>query len=72
MKLLPYHNPQNVDESKVPPGWRFRYADEIKSLAPEVSLWLPSPVNRFSYTTMRFRPATYSSMTQIVPVNPAP
>lgn len=28
MKLRPYHNPENVDESKVPGGWRFRYADE--------------------------------------------
>ena len=28
MKLRPYHNPENVDESKVPDGWRFRYADE--------------------------------------------
>jgi len=29
MKLRPYHNPENVDESKVPDGWRFRYADEL-------------------------------------------
>jgi hypothetical protein len=28
MKLRPYHNPEGVDESKVPDGWRFRYADE--------------------------------------------
>lgn len=27
-KLRPYHNPECVDESKVPDGWRFRYADE--------------------------------------------
>lgn len=33
MKLRPYHNPDNVDESKVPQGWRFRYADEIKKEA---------------------------------------
>lgn len=31
MKLRPYHNPENVDESKVPDGWRFRYADEMES-----------------------------------------
>jgi hypothetical protein len=30
MKLRPYHNPENVDESRVPSGWRFRYADEMK------------------------------------------
>lgn len=28
-RLRPYHNPDNVDESKVPAGWRFRYADEM-------------------------------------------
>ena len=27
-KIRPYHNPENVDESKVPDGWRFKYADE--------------------------------------------
>lgn len=27
-RLLPYHNPENVDESRVPKGWRFLYADE--------------------------------------------
>ena len=29
MNLRPYHNPENIDESLVPDGWRFRYADEI-------------------------------------------
>jgi len=28
VKLRPYHNPENVDESKVPDGWRFLYAHE--------------------------------------------
>lgn len=28
MKLRPYHNPENVDESKVPDGWRFLYQKE--------------------------------------------
>lgn len=28
-RLRPYHNPENVDESLVPEGWRFRYADEV-------------------------------------------
>lgn len=28
-RLRPYHNPEGIDESKVPPGWRFRYADEM-------------------------------------------
>lgn len=32
MKLRPYHNPENIDESKIPDGWRFRYADEMKNM----------------------------------------
>jgi hypothetical protein len=28
-RLKSYHNPENVDESLVPKGWRFRYADEM-------------------------------------------
>lgn len=27
--LRPYHNPDNADESLVPPGWRMLYADEF-------------------------------------------
>jgi hypothetical protein len=34
-RLRPYHNPECIDESKVPAGWRFRYADEIAT-RPEV------------------------------------
>ena len=47
-RLRPYHNPERVDESKVPPGWRFRYADEIKKPAQRarhfasVMRWIPS------------------------------
>jgi hypothetical protein len=29
MKLRPYHNPHNADESLVPDGWRMLYADEF-------------------------------------------
>ena len=32
-RLRPYHNPENVDESRVPKGWRFRYADEMTTKA---------------------------------------
>lgn len=32
-RFRPYHNPDHIDESCVPPGWRFRYADEANSLA---------------------------------------
>ena len=31
-RLRPYHNPENVDESRVPKGWRFRYADEMTAI----------------------------------------
>ena len=29
MKLRPYHNPENLDESVVPAGWRILYQDEV-------------------------------------------
>ncbi len=35
-RLRPYHNPENVDESQVPKGWRFRYADETTTKAKVV------------------------------------
>lgn len=28
-RLLPYHNPQHVDASTIPHGWRFLYAHEF-------------------------------------------
>ena len=34
MKLRPYHNPQNADESLVPAGWRMLYADEFPLKRP--------------------------------------
>ena len=43
MKLRPYHNPENVDESKVPDGWRFRYADEISCPQFESLFWASYP-----------------------------
>ena len=43
MKLRPYHNPENVDESKVPDGWRFKYADEIKCRQFESLFWTAYP-----------------------------
>ena len=39
MKLKPYHNPKNVDESKVPKGWRFRYANEMGARVPKSKFW---------------------------------
>lgn len=40
MKLRPYHNPQQVDESRVPDGWRFLYEDEPRPICPRpCRLW---------------------------------
>lgn len=40
-KLRPYHNPEGVDESKVPDGWRFRYADDAGTYArSDCRAWL--------------------------------
>lgn len=39
MKLRPYHNPKNIDESKVLVGWRFRYADEMGTSNPRCNYW---------------------------------
>lgn len=41
-RLRAYHNPENVDESKVPAGWRFRYVHEMQNFAiSRCRLWLP-------------------------------
>jgi len=40
-RLLPYRNPENVDGSKVPKGWRFLYADEPLTPKASVKLWWP-------------------------------
>lgn len=64
MNFRPYHNPENIDESLVPDGWRFRYADEIK-VKPRLSAlyllceWIESI--RLS--------GTHKDITFIVPVN---
>lgn len=45
-KLLPYHNPENVDSSKVPAGWRFLYADEAgQAQITPCRMWIPSWVS---------------------------
>jgi hypothetical protein len=62
MKLRPYHNPENIDESKVPPGWRFRYADELINEPTEVAIlsvvgWktvMAAPVFRFPGRTLLY------------------
>lgn len=42
MSLRPYHNPENVDESRVPDGFRFLYADEFGCENPRwLRAWWP-------------------------------
>jgi hypothetical protein len=38
-KLRAYHNPQKIDESLVPDGWRFRYADEMRVPVTRCQYW---------------------------------
>jgi hypothetical protein len=64
-RLRPYHNPQNVDESKVPAGWRFRYADEAGT--PATTPCTPWLTNRFCWLT-DFN-GTLFRHTYIVPVD---
>lgn len=71
MKLRPYHNPENVDESRVPDGWRFLYADEAgqRQYKP-CRAWLPA----WSTTPFCFSPHQHwcgdcHHITYIVPVN---
>lgn len=39
-RLRPYHNPENVPWSKIPPGWRLLYADELGRVqTPKIRCW---------------------------------
>lgn len=40
MSLRPYHNPENVDESRVPDGWRFRYEGERPNPKTPTKVWM--------------------------------
>ena len=67
MNLLPYHNPESVDESRVPDGWRFLYADEAgKWQCPPCRMWYPR-VERFNMEVSAL--GCDWSITYIVPVN---
>lgn len=71
MKLLPYHNPEKVDESRVPDGWRFLYADEAgKAQDKPCRVWLP----KYCESPNTFGASIKASgeclqMTYIIPVN---
>jgi hypothetical protein len=67
MKLRKYHNPKKIDESKVPTGWRFRYADEMSTKAQRCRYW--------GANAQRWQKARLNGLdpmaTYIVPVNPS-
>jgi hypothetical protein len=69
-KLRAYHNPENIDGSLVPDGWRFRYEDERiipNSLAH--CLYFSGPANDIKWTWERScSRGTGAFITYIVPV----
>jgi hypothetical protein len=71
MKLRPYHNPEKVDESRVPDGWRFLYADEAGTKQDKpCRVWLPKccePPSGFHERTDFI--GDHPGITYIVPVN---
>jgi len=68
MKLRPYHNPENIDESLVPDGWRFRYADEMPSFVEtKCRAWFGLGEENFSF--FQYYLGNVLSITYIVPVN---
>lgn len=64
-RLRAYHNPQKLDESKVPVGWRLKYADEANT--PLYNAMWRSPHMGWKFTTMFGREP---EVTYIVPVAP--
>jgi hypothetical protein len=66
--LRPYHNPENIDESKVPDGWRFRYADEVLNYAKACRIYRPY-YGDFSTIFVNSGGMNHR-YTYIVPVNP--
>lgn len=64
-KLRPYHNPENVDESEVPDGWRFRYADETSQKENDAHYYITS---EFPYGYQSVEYGRNLKTTYIVPV----
>lgn len=65
-RLRPYHNPERVDESKVPPGWRLLYVGEVYHVhTGKVRKW-DAQFSRFS--NYEFYLGNCNHLTYIVPV----
>ena len=70
-RLRPYHNPEGIDESKVPAGWRFRYADEANQRAQGPCKWI-GRIYGSHYSGVWFDSSTAGTnkyFTYIVPVD---
>lgn len=68
-RLEPYHNPDNVDECKVPRGWRMRYRSEKDAIVTTpCSGWLDWLNSYDEDTAWR---GDLEEVTYIVPVNEA-
>jgi len=68
--LRPYHNPEGIDESKVPDGWRFRYADEkLEFLEADCRCWGEYGRRKGTFSNWDFYNGTCPAFTYIVPVN---
>lgn len=68
-RLRAYHNPENVDESRVPDGWRMRYADEAATIAPGACIAWLSTAKPPRWSQLDDWPGKASSLTYIVPVD---
>ena len=62
-RLRPYHNPENVDGSRVPAGWRFLYEGEKPDKSRPHKVWM-----EFGFSISLCRRFRNNSWTHIVPV----
>lgn len=69
MSLKPYHNPENVDESRVPDGWRFRYCGEEPDPKTPTKVYMASTQARHLWSITADHHYHVDAWTFIVPVN---
>jgi hypothetical protein len=68
-RLPAYHNPEKIDESKVPEGWRFLYANEAgQAQLNPCRCWIGFSGISFSLSDTYM--GSMLDMTYIVPVAP--
>ena len=70
MKLRPYHNPESVDESKVPAGWRMLYADEAGKFQRGPCVMWRDWLGFFKPSVAGWDTGSRTDRTYIVPVTP--